>query len=372
MKENQFITLRLEKQKTMRTLFTIFALLLIIQAKAQFSDVILGGSTHDAKKYTQSYLLPLEQGMAASASNGVINFTKSKRKISFNIGFHLSAALTPSSDRSFDINSLNLEEFIASDPNNTIAQSISGSSQSISIETKETYYKPTIGIPPYKEVPVAQFDSPEGIGVPLSPVPEISAGIYGFGTHLNITFLPSFSYSKETTLYSYGFSLQHNLETYIKPMQKWPVKLALAGSYQYTLMEYHLDIQPDNTKIGIEIGAHNGPYDNQKMSVKLYSIPVQLIAYHDFNNLILYAGAGYNITRSEVALSGNYPIYVADPTDQLKVIVEDVTDPFEYDRSFNHIRIDLGINYIVGFMKFKASYSYSNYQVFNIGLGVNI
>ncbi len=360
-------------KRIIRSSFLGFIIILLsINAKAQDKSLILGGSIHDAKIYTMAYLAPLERGIAAASANGLINFTKSDKQVRFNFGINFSSAITPSTERSFDINDLGLEEFIASDPNNTIAQSISGSDQSIGIETKTTYYKPNIGIPIYKQVPLSSFDSPSGIGVPLMPLPVLSFGIYSFGTHLNFNLLPNLHTSNDAEYISYGVSLQHNLETSISAMKKWTIKFAISAAYQYTNIKYHLDIQPDASKIGLELGADNGPYDNQLMDVEISSIPIQLIAYRDFNSLTLYGGIGYNFTTSAVALKGNFPMYITDPANILKVAVEDIEDPYKYDRSYNHFRFDLGLNYQIGFMKFKASYSLSEYQVFHFGLGVSI
>jgi len=350
----------------------LMALFISLGVYAQDKSLILGGSVSDSKKYTMAYLAPLERGMADASANGLINFTNSGKQVRFNFGINFSSAITPSSQRSFDINDLGLEEFKASDPNKTIAQTISGSDETIDIETKTTYYKPHVGIPIYEEVPLAKFESPAGIGVPLMPLPILSFGIYTFGTHLNFNLLPNLHTTKEVDYVSYGVSLQHNLEASVPAMKEWTVKFAVSAAYQYTNLKYHLDIQPDETKIGLELTADNGPYDNQLMDVDITSIPLQLIAYRDFSSLTLYGSVGYNITTSAVALKGNYPMYIADPAHILKVGVKDIVDPYSYDRSYNHFRFDLGLNYQIGFMKFKASYTLSEYQVFHIGLGVSI
>ena len=356
----------------MRFLYSLFALLLFVQVQAQNYNLITGGSIADAEKYTKAYLAPLERGIATASANGMINYTNSEKKIRFVFGINLSTALTPSSQRKFDINDLGLQEFVASDPNNTIAQSISGNDEGIGIETKTTYYKPSLGIPIYKQVPLASFDSPSGIGIPLMPLPVFTLGIYSYGTHLNFNILPNLHTSKDAEFVSYGLSFQHDLETFIPAMKNWPVKLSVSAAFQYTNIKYLLDIQPDESKFGLELGSQNGPYDNQEMEVKMTSIPLQLIAYHDFDGLTIYGGLGYNILSSKVAMKGNYPMYVTDPADILKVNVKDIVDPYSYKRSYNGIRLDIGLNYQIGFMNFKASYSYAKYQSFGIGLGVSI
>jgi len=356
----------------MKRYFSILSLFLAFHLHAQNYDLITGGSISDAEKYSKAYLAPLERGLGHASSVGIINFTKTERKINFTFSMDLSAAITPKAQRSFDITTLELEEFIPSDPNQTIAQSISGSDESIGLETKSTYYKPSITYPFYKEIPVANFNTPKGSGYSFMPLPYLTLGVYGFGTHINFRFLPKIHPSEDMDFSSYGFSLQHNLNEFIPKIDEWPIQLAIAGGYNYTSLVDHLDIQPDETKFGLQLGSNNGPYDNQKGEVDIVSIPMQLVAYHDFDGLTVYGGFGYTITHSDMALKGNFPVYVKDITDNFKLSVDDISDPYAYSRSYSGIRFDLGLNYQVGFAKIMVSYTYSKYQSFHFGVGVAI
>jgi hypothetical protein len=356
----------------MKTLLLFFSLFFVLATNAQNYDLIMGGSIGDAEKYSEAYLAPLERGIGHGGAVGIINFTNAKRKISVNLSMELSAAITPKGQRSFDINTLGFEEFQASDPNQSIAQSISGTDKTIGIETKSTYYKPSLSYPFYQEVPVAEFISPKGTGLSFMPLPTLTLGVYGFGTHLNFRFLPTIHPSAEMDFSTYGFSLQHNLDEFILKIKEWPVQIAIAGGYQYTHMEDHLDIQPDETKFGLQLGSDNGPYNNQKGEVTIVSIPLQVVVYHDFNGFTLFGGLGYTMTHSEMALKGNFPVYVKDITDNFKLSVDDISDPYAYSRSYNGFRFDLGLNYQIGFAKIKASYTYSKYQSFHFGVGVAI
>ena len=356
----------------MKKVLLILGIVLSVSLNAQNFEIITAGSISDAKKMTMAYLEPLEHGLGVSGSAGNINFTKSKRKIHFNLGISIAGALTPKSDRTYDINDLDFEEIVASDPNNTIAQTVSGDRAGIEIESKTTYYKPSLSYPFYHEVPIVELETPQGAGVPITPYPVLTAGLYGFGTHLNVKFLPNLSPSTNAELYFYGVNLQHNLDEFIPMIKEWPVQIAVSAGYEYSHMRYKLDISPDEGKAGVVIGPENGPYDGQEIWLNITSIPIQVVAYHDFAGFTLYGGLGYNMVHSDFAIKGNYPIYVSDPTDYFKLNVTDISDPYDYSRDFNSFRLDFGLNYQIGFMKFMASYSISNYQVFHMGLGVTI
>lgn len=356
----------------MKKIFTILGIVFMSSAFAQNYDIITAGSISDASKITQAYIGPLEKGFGYSGSNGIINFTKSKRKISFTFGMSITTALTPKDERTYDLNDLDLEEIEAADPNHSIAQTVSGTIETIEMQTKTRYYTPSLNPPFYKETPIAKFDSPEGINVPLSPYPIFTVGVYGYGTHVNFRYLPNFVPSDVGKVVFYGFSIQHNIDEFIPKLKEWPVHFAIATGYEKTSVDYYLDVQPDEGKFGLTIGSENGPYDNQKMEMEINSIPIQLVAYHDFAGITLYGGLGYNIINSTTAMKGNYPVYVTDPNDYFKLSVNDLVDPFEYSNNYNTIRFDAGMNYQIGFMKLMVSYSYSQYHVFHMGLGVRI
>ena len=356
----------------MKSVLLSLGLLLSTALIAQNFEIITSGSISDAKKMTSAYLKPIEIGLGLAGNSGNINFTKSKRKIHFNIGISISGALTPKSDRTYDINQLELEEIVASDPNNTIAQTISGGREETSIESKSIYYKPALSYPFYKEVPIVELETPQGGGVPVAPYPVLTAGLYGYGTHINAKLLPNLSPTTNAELVFYGLSIQHNLDEFIPKIKEWPVQFAISGGYEYSHMRYKLDITADEGKSGVVISPENGPYDNQEITMTVTSIPVQLVAYHDFSGFTLYGGIGYNFTTADVALKGNYPVYVGDPMDFFKLTVTDIVDPYDYSNEYNNFRLDFGLNYQIGFMKFMASYSLSKYQVFHMGLGVAI
>ena len=84
-----------------------------------------------------------------------------------------------------------------------------------------------------------------------------------------------------------------------------------------------------------------------------------------------YAGVGYNITSSKVALKGNYPLYYADTYNTAKILVEDITDPFKYNQNYNEFRVDMAVSFQLTVFKLEASYTFANYKAFSFGVGIN-
>ncbi len=347
----------------------------IINAQILSSTNTVKASINDAKLLTKAYLTPFERGVSSAGANGFVNFTKTDKKISFNIGVNFVGAITPLNERTYDVNSLGLEEVKASDPNNSIAQTFSGDETSIQLETTETYKALESGgfleQPTLVDKPIATFTSPEGTGLHFVALPMITAGIYTFGTHINFRILPKLHLAdNQADVFSFGGNIQHNLKQFIKPLKDFPVEFSFLVGFQQTYFNYFLDVKPDETRYEIKL-QDNGPYDNQVLKISTTSIPLQFIISKNYKGFDTYVSLGYNITNSNVALVGRYPVYKADPTNTMQILVEDFVDPFAYRQTHNEFRFDVGMQYQIWVVKIYANYTFAKYNAFNFGLGIN-
>jgi len=353
------------------------SLILLVLSTVFYSYSQVLTSTHfvqasvgDGKILTKAYLTPLEHSMAFANSDGNINFTNSDKKISFNVGFSVSTISTLGKDETFDVNSLGLTEVEPSDPNKTIAQTFFGDDSSIRMKTKTTYMSPNFPYG-YTEKPIAEFNTAQGSGIGLLPLPILNMGAYGYGTHISVSLLAKINIPETNgDIFSFGVYMQHNLGEFIKPLENLPIDISFISGYQTTTLNYYLDIKPDESRTELNL-QDNGPYDNQVLTVKTYAIPIELILSKAIKGFHFYTFAGYSIQNSSVALKGNYPIYMADPTSTVKVLVEDITDPFSYTQNFNELKGGLGITYQLHFLKLKTNATFSKYFLFNMGLEVN-
>ena len=350
----------------------IFTLISIGYSYSQVltSTDFVQASISDGEKLTKAYLTPLEHVMAFANSDGNINFTTSDKKFSFNFGLSVSTVSTFGKDKTFNVNTLGLEKVEPSDPNNTIAQTFFGEGTSIGLQTKDTYKSPTLPFG-YTEEPIAVFQTAEGSGIGLLPLPVLSASVYAYGTHLAVSGLAKINIPETNgDIYSIGFSLQHNLGEFIQPITNLPFQISILSGYQKTNLNYFLDIKPDETRTELSL-QDNGPYDNQVLTINTFAIPIEVIISKKISDFNFYGFMGYSFQKSSVALKGNYPIYLADPTDSFKVLVEDITDPFSYNQDFNSFRGGLGATYQYHFIKIKTNATFSNYFLFNLGFEVN-
>ena len=362
--------------KTTTLLLILISLSNIITAQILSSTKTVKGGIHDGELLTKAYLTPFERGVSSAGSNGFVSFSNNEKKISFNFGINIIGATTPVPERTYNVNTLGLQEIEASDPNNNIAQTISGNESTIQLQTTETYKAIDynggfFGTPTYVEKPIATFNSPKGSGSPNIKLPMITAGIYSLGTHLNLRILPKLHIAdNKADIFSFGMNIQHNLKQFISPLKNLPVDFSFLVGFQKTYFNYYLDVKPDESRYEIKL-QDNGPYDNQVLKINTTSIPLQFIVSKSYLGFNAYIGLGYNITNSNVSLIGKYPIYTTDPTNTMQILVEDIVDPFEYNQTHNELRFDIGLQYQIKIVKIFTNYTFAKYNAFNFGLGIN-
>jgi len=362
--------------KTILLLSFIFYFSNIISAQILSSTNTVKASINDAKLLTKAYLTPFERGISSTGSNGFVSFSNIKKKISFNVSINFTGAITPKDERTYDVNRLGLQEIKASNPNNSIAQSFSGNESTIQLETIETYstLESSDGFwsqPILVKKPIVTFNSPAGTNFSFVAMPFINAGIYTYGTHINIRILPKLHLANnQADVFSIGGNIQHNLKQFIKSLHDFPVEFSFLIGLQKTYLNYYLDVKPDETRYEIKL-QNNGPYDNQVLKINTTSIPIQLIVSKNYKGFDVYASIGYNITNSNVALIGRYPVYYTDPTNTMQILIEDIVDPFKYDQTHNEFRIDIGLQYQLRIFKVFTNYTLAKYNAFNFGLGIN-
>jgi hypothetical protein len=361
-------------------LIAIFVIISGLNLKAQVIQSIdaVKGSISDAEKLTRAYVTPLERGFGSLGSNGWINFNNSgkNKTFTFDIGVEFMLGITPEVDRTYDINELELTELKASNPNETIAQTVSGDVESIWLETKDTYKTPTSSFPFTKDSPVYKFQTAEGSGYPLTALPLLTGGVSAYGAHISARWLPKITLSDvKANFTSYGGGIQINtfefLHTFFNFIEKpLGIEISFLSAYQITELNYNPMIVPDTAQIGISL-EDNGPYDNQNFMIKTYSMPMQVVASKKWKVFTFYGGFGYNLTSSEVALTGNFPVYASDPSNTMQVIVEDIENPFAYTQEHNEFRFDLGLVFQYGIIKMRTNYTFAKYDVVNLSVDLS-
>ncbi len=333
------------------------------------------GSISDGEKILMAYLLPLERSFNAISSSGFVDFqrnTKNKEFV-YSLGVQLVVAVAPASDRTYNVNDLQLSEFGAANPSNAIAQTFAGNSNTVELATNASYKAPTTSFPFYANKPLLKLNSPEGAGTALLGLGFLTAAVYSKGVEISLRIMPPFRVPKtEAIVYSAGGSLQLELNTLIKSMHFMSVKVIGLIGLQYTRLSLDPGLAPESSRTEISLQSDNGPYDNQEFNISSRTIPLELVFQKSLDNFIVYAGAGFNFSKSRTALEGNIPLYQKDPTNTLSIIVEDIENPVAYERQNNTAHLNLGLKYFRNSFGLNAGFNISKYQSFYLGCNVLI
>ncbi len=357
------------------SLKVVYLLILVFLAYSQSYTQIsssanfIKGGKNDAVKIISAYLLPLERALCFNgANNNMLLFQqKNKTDLQFGIGLNLTTSIINSDDFTYDVNNLNLEEFEAAYPQQTIAQTIAGNQNTILLQTKDKYHIPSTSYPFYKEQPILTLNSPEGNNVTNISFPNLTLFAEKQGNFVEFKILPPIKVENSTIgLFDVGINIQHNLETSLNFLSEMWFDIYISGGYNYNLLTYYLDIKPDEDALTFSAQSDNGPYDNQELQILSQSIPLKLYFVKQINDFSFSLGTGYNASNSNVKMVGNYPVYKTDPTNSFQVVVDDIKDPFQYTETFNKFSLEVGVVYQI--MHYTAGIKYSHSYYKNIDL----
>ncbi len=353
----------------------LLAVIPVLHGQILQSTQFAKGSISDGVKIIGAYLQPLEHSFNAISGSGFVNFQSDaqNKKISFRLGLQVVGAITPESEKTYDVISLNLSEFHPVDPLLSIAQTFSGNSGKILLGTNASYRVLTTTYPFSATKPILTLNSPEGTGTSVLNLAFITASINSNGSELSLRIMPPVKVPKtDAVVYSAGGSMQTEFTKLVKSLQSFPVGLTFLVGLQYTKLSLNPGLEPDSTRVEISLQSNNGPYDNQNFNVISIAFPLEILVHKEINKFTLYTGAGINLAKSKVELKGNIPLYKADPTNTLKIIVEDIKDPFSYSRLDNTPQFHLGAKYFHKSMGLNTGFYFSKYLSYYLGIDLTI
>ena len=130
---------------------------------------------------------------------------------------------SPTSDKSFDVSKLGLQEVKVSPTESSIAQSVAGNKNS----------DPNCMIILIKLISTPLFQMPKGTGIGIVPSTMIQAGIgLPFSTEIDARFIPTISFGDLGKLGLWGIGLKHDIKQWIPVISHVPFwDLSLQGGY---------------------------------------------------------------------------------------------------------------------------------------------
>jgi hypothetical protein len=278
----------------------------------------------------------------------------------------MSGAIVPGKDKTFDINSLGLSNRLQpTDPTKTITPTAAGSKTE----------GPLLTVRDDQGREIDEFRLPGGTNPPFIPAPQLQATVGLIkGIDVSLRAIPTVKIGDVGSVNMIGGGLKVELLPLIagKTAGKLlPFDVALAFGYTQFSYTKELDYTPPP-------GSPEIKNKNQQIEAKVSGINTQLILSKKLLIFTPFLAIGVNSSKTSGGLKGDYKVITGSNT-VIGVPVtytpkyEIKTDPVTLDKkNFSAFRSDIGFQLNLAFLRLYASYSASEYNSFNAGLGFGI
>ena len=365
----------------MKKTFTITSALFItififrLSAFAQFSHMgdFVASGLNDGGKLTAAYLKPYTNAVGYGLNAAWFNTAKPHKLLGFNLDFTANVVSVPSSDKTFDINSLGLSSNIQ----------VSGSSIAPTVAGKNSL-GPTISYS-IGGNKIADYQTPKGLNwgyVPM-PIAQLSIGLVK-GTEIMGRYIPTTKIGSTGNVGLWGIGVKHSIKQWIPAINKLPL-IHLAAMVGYTQLNSTTGVSVTPDMVGATDINGKIDFSNQKLDITIKSFTANGIVSLDLIKLlVVYAGLGVGYTMTDFGLKGNYPI--PNPLNynisaNRSEIVGNTNGSKQdiYSNPLNvtikpgmQPRLNLGVRLKFTVITFNVEYVYSYYSIVTAGLGVNV
>ena len=352
--------------KSLKPLLVAFIILFITyrsSAQSAFSGLIKAGPD-DATKLLNAYADPLFKGFGTGMNSNWTNTAKTTKLLHFDIRVSASAALVPSSDKTFDVTKIGLSNHVGpQDPSQTITPTFAGDKNATT---------PTLNVYDDNHQKVREFQMPSGkLAFIPSPQVQVTVGLPK-NTDITLRGIPQVNFGSNVGSVSMiGVGLKHDIiQDFVgkKADMIIPFDLAVSLGYSRLNMSVPLDVQPDQGAQP-ENGQQSTDFSNQHFEGHFNSFIAQAIVSKRLVFFTPFLAVGYSTANANVSTIGNYPVttgatLLGQPT--YTTFPNPITIK---ETTVNGVRADIGFQLELAFFRFYASYSAAKYQSFSGGFG---
>jgi hypothetical protein len=358
----------------------VLFLITIVPSFSQIEDIglMLTGGVNDAEQMLTEYLRPFANALGANINGGWYNTAKVHNFGGFDITFTASLAFVPDEHKTYDLSQMTLTALY----DNNIANTVAGGKD---IGPELTYQQDILG----NQVTYLQYDHPSGTGVDFIPSPMVNAAVgLPKGFEIMGRYMPTVKIGEAAKAGIWGAGFKHDVKQWIPVLARIPA-LNLSIMYGYTNIKVNTEldeITPD--MIGAtDLTTNDVSFDNQNFDVVTQGHTANALVSANLPVVCFYGGVGVSITQTNLKLNGYYPMptIITDPTDPdfdplLTPVVRDqdaLKDPIDIeiknqDGGTTKPRLNAGIRFKFAVITLHVDYTWANYSVATVGLGVNI
>lgn len=333
-------------------LFIIFSISRTTSAQDNIGDLFKSGPA-DATKLANAYMNPLFKGLGVGLNSGWTNTAQTKKPLRFELRLTTTAAFVPTSDKTYDVNTMGLENIRAVDKYKSMGPTAFG--PNVDGPMMEIYNSSLPDPNP------STFKLPPGLGINFVPSPQLQLTL-GLLKHTDISlrWVPEVKI-EDGSLNLFGIGAKFELLPILmgKTAKVMPLDLALALGY--TSLNYNLPLK-----------LKNQSSSDQVVDMRLDGMSIEAIASKKLAIFTAFASIGYHSASSNLKALGTYEFDVPkNPSnkDGKQIYVDPVN---QKQTDVDGLKASLGFQLNLAFFRVFASYTQSNYSYVNTGIGFAI
>lgn len=344
------------------------------KSHAQFDDLgeILRAGANDSNLLLESYLRPYTTGFGADLNSGWNNSARPYKTLGFDLKVSAATSFVPIADELFNVNDLHFTQLEVLEGNST--PTIAGPNNVNRARLGQTFTNPQTG----NQEELFAFDMPEGTGFPYVPAPmvQLTVGI-PFNTDVSIRAVPAIDIPDvDGTINLFGAGVKHGLNQWLPGGALLPVDLSAQVGFTQLSMNVGVDVQPivdGDTRNDF----NDSNWENQEIELNSTGYVANLLVGKTLPLLSVFGGVGMQSSNMTIKTSGAYPITVPNvefdgQNDDRTKAIEELVDPIDLDiAGENSLHALAGFRLRLGFIAISGSYTFSNYPVANVGVGIS-
>ncbi|ADY52670.1 hypothetical protein Pedsa_2118 [Pseudopedobacter saltans DSM 12145] len=323
--------------------------IIFLSAKSAFSQgdaIDLIKAREDATKITQAYLNPFFKGLGSGMNNGWFNSAKAKNLGKFDLRIQASGAFVPTSDQTFDVNSLGLTRFKPASGSSSITPTVFGKDDGgITLTDKNNSN--------------IEFQMPSGAGFHIVPSPQIQLTVgLVYDTEISARFTPKVGNDDFGKVGSWGIGVKKEITKLLpwKTEKIIPIDLAVALGYNQINYDHKVAVKD-------QIGDDDTNDLKQRIEGKFSGVTADLIVSKKLAIFTPFASIGYNSAKTDIGILGTYKFNGEN----------DLVDPVRIKQTdVSAFRGSLGFGLHLAFFRLYGAYNISDYQSVTAGIGFGI
>lgn len=352
----------------MKKIFLLTCLSLFsVMAFSQTNVVqFLKGGQADANKIFQAYLEPYAFALGDGLNNGWYSTAETHSLFGFDLTLGVSAIKIPDGSKTFDINALGLTRMeVKSGP--SLAPTVAGNDAP----------GPLITVSDAQGNEIVEFNSPQGTGKDIIPVPMLQVG-FGLLPHTDVIgrYVPRMNYDNngdDMEIGFWGVGAKHNFMDWIPGLKVLPFDASLFGSYSEVDGQSELSFTTQNYSSNPNITVIPFNTVDQFLKLRTKTSKFGLVVSKKFAILTVFGAIGQSTSKSNVGLIGTYPVVATAQGGGLVVSEEGaLKDPVAVNFETSNISMEAGFRVKLAFLSLFGSVNKSEYTSLNVGVSLGV